>query len=290
MVWTARDRAVPVARHGNDVVLASGAAVLRRRAGRPRPGAAGQRHMATLEQVYDYGVTPAGLSPREAAHVLGGQANLWTERIAGPERLFAMALPRELALAEMLWTPREGKDWGSFVARLPAQFAWLEAHGYGFRIPNASFALSGGPAVFEALPGRAQAVAAWTRAPALTVALSVPLDGAVIRYARGGAAPTRRRRPTQGRSPSAGARRSCCGRQRSCTAGPARSARSCSGALHPRRCARTGTPRRRARAGLALGRAAGFLDRGQGGDPQLHLVDHDLGEPLSTPAWRGEQY
>ena len=87
---------------------------------------------------------PRGLAAAAAGHVIGAQANVWTERIATPDHLFSMTLPRELALAENAWTPRARKSWPSFLARLPAQFAWLEAHGYPFRIPNVAFALWAG--------------------------------------------------------------------------------------------------------------------------------------------------
>lgn len=190
MVWTARRRAAQAARHGNDVVLSSGALYFDGAQGDPAQEPRASPHMSTLEQVYDYGMAPAGLSPSAAAHVLGAQANVWTEHIATPQRLFAMVLPRELALAEIAWTPRAHKDWPSFLARLPAQFAWLEAHRYDFRIPNASFAVTGGLARFEAVPGHVQAVRAWTTAPAVTVALSVPLAGAVIRYTTNAARPS----------------------------------------------------------------------------------------------------
>ncbi|MEA2666134.1 MAG: hexosaminidase [Candidatus Eremiobacteraeota bacterium] len=190
MVWTSRKRAAEAVRHGNDVVLASGALYFDAAQGDAAQEPRASAHMSTLEQVYDYVVMPSGLSAREARHVLGAQANLWTEHVATPERLFAMALPRELALAEVLWTPRERKSWGSFLARLPAQLAWLDAHGYPFRIPNASFALSGGPARFKAVPGHVQAVRTWTAAPSLTVTLSVPLGGAAIRYTTDGSAPS----------------------------------------------------------------------------------------------------
>jgi hexosaminidase len=190
MVWTSRKRAAEAVRHGHDVVIASGALYFDAAQGDAAQEPRASAHMSTLEQVYDYVVTPSGLSAHESAHVLGAQANLWTEHVATPEHLFSMALPRELALAEVLWTPRERKSWDSFLARLPAQFAWLDAHGYPFRIPNAAFALSGGPARFEAVPSHVQSVAAWTSAPALTVRLSVPLSGAVIRYTTDGSAPS----------------------------------------------------------------------------------------------------
>ncbi len=37
-----------------------------------------------------------------------------------------MALPRMLALAEAVWSPRAARDWASFAGRLPAHLAWLE--------------------------------------------------------------------------------------------------------------------------------------------------------------------
>jgi hexosaminidase len=189
MVWRAHARAARAAEYGNDVVLASGPMYFDGAQGdaAQEPRASGQ--MSTLEEVYDYDVSD-GLSSREAAHVLGGQANVWTEHIATTQHLFYMTLPRELALAETVWTPRERKSWASFMARLPAQFAWLEAHRYAFRIPNAAFALSGGATAFTAVPGRVQSVDAWTSARALTVRLSSPLADGVIRYAIGGAAPS----------------------------------------------------------------------------------------------------
>jgi len=189
-VWTSQQRAAAATWHGNDVVLATGALHFDSVQGDAAQEPRGSAHMATLEQVYDYAVVPRGLSPAAAAHVLGAQADVWTEHIASADDLFYMLLPRALALAENVWTPRSYKSWKSFLARLPAQLAWLDAHGYPFRIPNAAFALSGGRTVFGSVPGHVQAVRAWTAADTLTVTLSVPLTGAVIRYTTDGTVPT----------------------------------------------------------------------------------------------------
>ncbi|HEY0383998.1 MAG TPA: family 20 glycosylhydrolase [Candidatus Elarobacter sp.] len=189
-VWTSEGRAVAAVRHGNDVVLATGALHFDSVQGDAAQEPRGTPHTATLEQMYDYAVTPRGLSPAETKHVLGAQADMWTERIATADHLFYMLLPRALAHAENAWTPRSRKSWESFVARLPAQFAWLDAHGYAFRIPNAAFAVTGGRTAFEAVPGHVQSVRAWTVAPAVNVMLSVPLGGAVIRYTTDGTVPT----------------------------------------------------------------------------------------------------
>jgi hexosaminidase len=197
-VWTSHQRAAAAVQRGNDVVNATGALHFDSVQGDPAQEPRGSAHVATLEQVYDSSVVPRGVPPAAAAHVLGAQADVWTEHIATPDHLFFMLLPRALAHAENVWTPRPRKSWNSFVARLPAQLAWLDAHGYRFRIPNAAFALRGGPAVFEAVPGHVQAVRAWTTAGALTVSLSVPLDGAVIRYTMDGTAPSTSSRTYRG--------------------------------------------------------------------------------------------
>jgi hexosaminidase len=190
MVWTGRQRAASIARHGNDVVITSPPLYFDAAQGDPAQEPPATRHMSTLEEVYSDSVMPAGLRAHDSAHVLGAQANVWTEHIATAGHLFWMTLPRELALAEIAWTPRSRKSWSSFLARLPAQFTWLEAHGYPFRIPNVSFAFSGGPAVFEAVPGHVQSVDVLTTASQLTVTLRVPVAQAVIRYTTDGRAPS----------------------------------------------------------------------------------------------------
>jgi hexosaminidase len=121
--------------------------------------------------------------------VLGGEAALWTERIGTPAHLFYMLLPRELALAEILWTPHENKNWNGFVQRLPAQFAWLDVHGYVFRIPNAAIDVIGGRVVFTAVAGHVQSVDAWTAAGRVAVRLSSPIAG-TVRYTRDGSPPS----------------------------------------------------------------------------------------------------
>jgi hypothetical protein len=60
--------------------------------------------------------------PEEAKYILGAQGNVWTEYILTPEHVEYMAVPRMLALAEVLWTPKEKERGGlhqSFGARVP---------------------------------------------------------------------------------------------------------------------------------------------------------------------------
>ena len=187
-VWTDRRVAPRLARRGYDVVLASGALYFDAVQGDAAQEPRGSPHMVTLENVYDDEPLAAGFGA-SSRHLLGVQANLWTEHVATEQRLFAMLLPRTLALAEIAWSPRSVKRWDGFVARLPAQFAWLDAHGYPFRVPNVSFTVDGASA-FTAIPSHVQDVDAWTSRGGVTIRLSVPIRDAVIRYTTDGSAPS----------------------------------------------------------------------------------------------------
>ncbi len=85
--------------------------------------------MNTLKKVYDYDPIPKSLSAEEANYVLGAQANLWCEYIPTAEQVEYMVLPRMLVLAEVVWTPKENKDWKSFNKRLQNQFKAFEQKG-----------------------------------------------------------------------------------------------------------------------------------------------------------------
>jgi hexosaminidase len=56
-----------------------------------------------LEKVYTFDPVAPGMTPDEAAYVLGGQANLWTEYIPDMQQLEYMTYPRALALSQALW-------------------------------------------------------------------------------------------------------------------------------------------------------------------------------------------
>lgn len=71
-----------------------------------------------VEKVYSLDPT-AALTEEQAKHILGAQANLWTEYIATTEHAEYMILPRMAALAEVQWTQPEKKDYADFTQRLP---------------------------------------------------------------------------------------------------------------------------------------------------------------------------
>ncbi|MFV0505250.1 MAG: family 20 glycosylhydrolase [Bacteroidales bacterium] len=76
----------------------------------------------TLRKVYDFEPVPEELNAIEAKRIIGGQANLWTEQIKTPEHASYMVLPRMTALSEVLWSPKDTKNWASFSKRMEVQY------------------------------------------------------------------------------------------------------------------------------------------------------------------------
>ncbi len=79
-----------------------------------------------LSKVYQFEPVPADLSSDEAKHILGGQANLWTEFVPTPEHAQYMIFPRIAAMAEALWSPQNVRSWENFSKRLPDYFKRLD--------------------------------------------------------------------------------------------------------------------------------------------------------------------
>jgi hexosaminidase len=86
-----------------------------------------------LDSVYLYEPVPPGLEPRYARHILGAQAQVWTEYLEGPKQVEYMAYPRAAALAEVLWTPPARRDLRDFKRRLADDEKRLAALDVNFR-------------------------------------------------------------------------------------------------------------------------------------------------------------
>ena len=87
-----------------------------------------------LEKVYSYEPLD-GITPGTESHIIGVQANLWTEYIATPEHLEYMLLPRLCALSEVQWCASEAKDYNRFRQSLEHTFQILDAMGINYRKP-----------------------------------------------------------------------------------------------------------------------------------------------------------
>ena len=78
--------------------------------------------MLRLNTVYNFEPVPAGI---DSTFILGGQGNLWSESVPTFRHAEYMFWPRSFALAEVLWTPRQGKNWNDFIRRTESRLNLL---------------------------------------------------------------------------------------------------------------------------------------------------------------------
>jgi hexosaminidase len=85
-----------------------------------------------LEQVYNYDPVPASLTHEEAQYIMGAQGNVWTEYMKTPEYVEYMVYPRASALAEVVWSPKESKNYAGFKNRMINQLKRYDAYGINY--------------------------------------------------------------------------------------------------------------------------------------------------------------
>ncbi|MDC6366234.1 MULTISPECIES: family 20 glycosylhydrolase [Flavobacteriaceae] len=71
-----------------------------------------------VSKVYDFDPVIDSMSVAQKSHVLGAQANLWSEYVDTEEHSEYMLFPRLLALSEVVWSGKKNKDWLNFAQRL----------------------------------------------------------------------------------------------------------------------------------------------------------------------------
>ncbi len=85
-----------------------------------------------LKAVYDYDPTPKKLSDLYKAYIMGAQGNVWTEYMPDFAEVEYMAVPRMCALAEVLWSNPEDKNYKNFIKRLKMQSKWLDSQNVNY--------------------------------------------------------------------------------------------------------------------------------------------------------------
>lgn len=137
MSWRGEAGGIEAAKMGHDVVMTPGNPLYfdHYQAGpEGEPPAIGGFN--NLKKVYDYNPIPQELTGDKAKYVLGAQANVWCEFITSGKQIQYMVLPRMLALAEVVWSPLENKNWESFYGRLQKQFRAFQAKGLNYAEGN----------------------------------------------------------------------------------------------------------------------------------------------------------
>lgn len=87
----------------------------------------------TLKKVYDFNPVAADLPAGMRHHILGAQANVWTEYITCEPQIQYQILPRMAALAEVQWMEPAAKDYLDFKARLPHLVDIYKHYGWTYR-------------------------------------------------------------------------------------------------------------------------------------------------------------
>ncbi|HTL20412.1 MAG TPA: beta-N-acetylhexosaminidase [Steroidobacteraceae bacterium] len=132
MSWRGVEGAVAAAASGHDTVLSPAPTLyldFRQGTGPNEPPGRGE--VVSLERVYRFDPLPGPLAAA-AAHVLGVQANLWTEHVRTEEQTAYMSWPRAAALSEIGWSAAERRDYADFVRRLPLELDRYRALGIAF--------------------------------------------------------------------------------------------------------------------------------------------------------------
>jgi len=176
MSWRGTEGGIAAAKSGHDVVMSpTSHCYIDYYQGNPAYEPLAIGGYLPLRRVYDFEPVPDVLTQEEARHVLGGQANLWTEYIADGRQAEYMALPRLAALAEAVWSPKDRRSWDDFAARTKTLFAHYEAAGLNFARSACLVAFKA-----EARPGSNRGIA---------FALETEIPGLEIRYTTGGSEP-----------------------------------------------------------------------------------------------------
>jgi hexosaminidase len=147
MSWRGTAGGIVAAQAGHDVIMTPGAFVYFDHLQGPQatePLSIGG--YTPLEKTYAFEPVPAELTVSQARHILGAQANMWTEYVATPQHVEYMMYPRALALSEVLWSPTTARDWTGFTGRLPTVLQTLDALRVNYRIPDVA-GLEGGDQV-----------------------------------------------------------------------------------------------------------------------------------------------
>ncbi|WNL46079.1 family 20 glycosylhydrolase [Dyella sp. BiH032] len=133
MSWRGIKGAVEAAQKGHDVVSSPAPDLYFDQLQSDRADeTTGRIPVRDLASIYAFEPVPKELNIAQAKHVLGAQANVWTEHMPSIAHVQHAVFPRLDALSEVLWSPAAARDWKGFLARMPAQLARYRADGIAY--------------------------------------------------------------------------------------------------------------------------------------------------------------
>ena len=126
MSWRGEDGGIAAANQHHSAIMTPGKPVYFDHTQSINEDSVTQGGLNTLEDVYRYEPIPKSLSKELQHYIIGAQANMWTEYMNNTSKLEYMLFPRMSALAEVLWTAPEKKDFKQFEKQLPLLFKRYE--------------------------------------------------------------------------------------------------------------------------------------------------------------------
>ncbi len=140
MSWRGEEGGIAAAKQQHDVIMTPGSHCYIDHSQTQNEDSVTIGSYLPLEKVYAYEPVPAVLNEKEATHILGAQGNLWTEYIGNTAKLDYMLFPRMAALSEVLWSPKDRRNWTDFEKRLPALLERYQK--WGIRYSKAYYDIS----------------------------------------------------------------------------------------------------------------------------------------------------
>ncbi len=122
MSWRGEKGGIEAAQQNHDVIMTPGSHVYLDHSQTKNEDSVTIGGYTTVQKTYSYEPVPKELTAAEARHVLGAQGNVWTEYMKNRGKVEYMIFPRASALSEVLWSPKELRNWPDFEQRLQVQF------------------------------------------------------------------------------------------------------------------------------------------------------------------------
>ena len=131
MSWRGTEGGIEAMTHGHDVIMTPGRyCYLDHTQDAPFQEPESIGGYLPLDSVYVYEPVEASMPADKHHHLLGVQANLWSEYVVTDDHAEYMYWPRAVALAETGWTNPENKDLADFRARVLPMLEVLKEKGY----------------------------------------------------------------------------------------------------------------------------------------------------------------
>lgn len=134
MSWRGIEGGIKAAQQGNDVIMTPNSYLYfdyyQSRDTENEPLAIGG--YVPIEKVYSFEPVPTELTGEQKKHIIGVQANMWTEYMPTFRQVEYMLLPRVAALSEVQWCEPKNKEYKNFLSRLPQLVSLYRLNGYNY--------------------------------------------------------------------------------------------------------------------------------------------------------------